>query len=98
MAEKLSRDYRLNGLIKMIIKCEHCSKFYDDQFRSTVCPHDTFSANDGQNNFRHYPESWLADKEPSRESHGDKFNIMASEFDLYQQWLNENKIKTEEIK
>lgn len=39
----------------MIVTCEVCKKFYDDEFRDTQCPHDTFSANDGHNNFKHHP-------------------------------------------
>lgn len=45
----------------MILKCETCKKHFDDEFRVTYCPHNTFSANDGDNNFRHYPESYISD-------------------------------------
>ena len=39
----------------MVRKCENCDWTYDDEFRSTICPHDLFPANDGQNNFTiHY--------------------------------------------
>lgn len=48
----------------MIVYCCSCSKWYDDEFRSSVCPHSTFSANDGQNNFKHYHESWLSNNKP----------------------------------
>jgi len=37
--------------------CDKCRWSYDDQYRSTICPHPTFAANDGQNNFAHHPES-----------------------------------------
>lgn len=44
----------------MIITCPHgCGALLDDEFRSTVCPHGTFAANDGRNNFRHHPEAYL---------------------------------------
>lgn len=43
----------------MIVVCETCQRKYDDEFRLTSCPHDTFFANDGNNNFRHYPESFI---------------------------------------
>lgn len=43
----------------MIVVCEKCKAKYDDQFRWTYCPHDTFEANDGQNNFAHHPDSFL---------------------------------------
>lgn len=49
----------------MIIQCEECNKYYDDEFRNTSCPHDTFLANDGQNNFKHYPQSYLGNDKPS---------------------------------
>lgn len=48
----------------MIIKCEECNKYYDDKFRDTSCPHVTFLANDGHNNFKHYSDSWLGNCEP----------------------------------
>lgn len=35
----------------MTRKCESCNWTYDDEFRSTICPHNLFPANDGQNNF-----------------------------------------------
>jgi len=43
----------------MIVRCQKCNKGFDDQFRWTICPHETFAANDGQNNFQHHPESYL---------------------------------------
>lgn len=43
----------------MTRKCESCNWTYDDEFRSTICPHDTFAANDGNNNFAHHPDSVL---------------------------------------
>lgn len=42
----------------MVVKCERCGARYDDEFRLTYCPHGTFAANDGANNFRHYTESF----------------------------------------
>jgi hypothetical protein len=47
----------------MIVQCEECLRHYDDEFRNTFCPHDTFLANDGHNNFAHHPESYIS-KEP----------------------------------
>lgn len=52
----------------MIVLCEKCKKRFDDEFRLTFCPHDTFAANDGENNHRHYPESYLENGVPSGES------------------------------
>lgn len=43
----------------MIVICKDCDARYDDQYRTTICPHDTFAANDGQNHFAHHPESEL---------------------------------------
>jgi hypothetical protein len=45
----------------MIVQCEKCKRRYDDEFRDTGCPHKTFAANDGDNNFSHHPESYLSD-------------------------------------
>lgn len=45
----------------MIVKCDVCYRYFDDEFRMTICPHDTFAANDGNNNFAHHPKSWLED-------------------------------------
>ena len=44
----------------MIVKCEQCSKEFDDEFRSTLCPHETFAANDGRNQFQHHPKAFLS--------------------------------------
>ena len=43
----------------MIVTCERCKAQCDDEFLLTICPHDTFLANDGLNNFAHHPESTL---------------------------------------
>jgi hypothetical protein len=48
----------------MIVQCKDCKKYYDDQFRYTICPHDTFLANDGRNNFMYHEDSYLSDKKP----------------------------------
>lgn len=50
----------------MIIHCATCFYFYDDEFRNTGCPHTTFMANDGQNNFKEYSESWYSVNEPPK--------------------------------
>lgn len=44
----------------MIVKCEACSQEFDDEFRSTICPHDTFYANNGRNEFAHHPKAFLS--------------------------------------
>ncbi len=43
----------------MIVHCPSCGARYADEFRWTICPHETFAANDGKNNFGHHPESFL---------------------------------------
>lgn len=43
----------------MIIQCVKCNARFDDEFRTTICPHETFAANDGKNNFSHHPEALL---------------------------------------
>lgn len=49
----------------MIVECRKCLSAFDDEFRTTICPHETFAANDGNNNFAHYPESYLSPKRRS---------------------------------
>lgn len=44
----------------MIILCDKCKRSFDDEFRDTICPHETFAANDGKNNFAHHPNSYLS--------------------------------------
>lgn len=48
----------------MIVKCKKCQMYFDDEFRLTVCPHRTFMANDGRNNFEHHPYSYLSNINP----------------------------------
>jgi hypothetical protein len=38
--------------------------YFDDEFRDTGCPHATFAANDGNNNFSHHPDSYLSSVAP----------------------------------
>ncbi len=56
----------------MIVHCPSCGARYADEFRWTICPHETFAANDGKNNFGHHPESFLEPVEgDSRATEGD---------------------------
>ncbi len=48
----------------MIVNCALCNKFFEDEYRSVLCPHNPFLANDGQNNFAIHPTSYLSDKPP----------------------------------
>lgn len=50
----------------MIIRCEKCAMYFDDEYRTTICFHDAFPANDGRNNFR-VNESAYLDSEPPQE-------------------------------
>lgn len=44
----------------MRVLCTHgCGASFDDEFRTTICPHQTFAANDGHNHFAHHPESLI---------------------------------------
>ena len=43
----------------MVRECSECGAKYDDEYRWTICPHETFAANDGKNNFAHHPKSVL---------------------------------------
>lgn len=49
----------------MIRQCDNCLVWFEDVFRYTSCPHDTFPANDGNNNFKHYGNSYLSKQKPS---------------------------------
>lgn len=68
----------------MIIKCLTCAQYYDDEFRDTGCPHVTFPANDGHNNFKHYMQSWLSDHAPVAGT---------AEYRVYREWLFKNKVR-----
>lgn len=48
----------------MIVTCPTCRRSFDDAYRTTICPHGTFAANDGNNNFAHHLESHLSVKPP----------------------------------
>lgn len=48
----------------MIVQCTDCQMYFEDCYRSTICPHETFAANDGSNNFAHHPESHLSQIDP----------------------------------
>jgi hypothetical protein len=50
----------------MIVQCIECKRRFDDEFRTTICPHETFAANDGRNNFAHHPESYIEPVEVSK--------------------------------
>lgn len=45
-------------------KCADCGVGYDDEFRSTICPHNLFPANDGNNVFTVHHESELDYPDP----------------------------------
>ena len=44
----------------MIIECPDCRRAFEDEYRSHLCPHETFAANDGRNNFAHHPGAYLS--------------------------------------
>ncbi len=52
----------------MIMQCQKCLKAFDDEFRSTICPHGTFAANDGANNFAHDTTSYLGPADQAHET------------------------------
>ena len=51
----------------MIVECRMpgCMKWFDDEFRSTICPHKAFPANDGSNNFTVHDDAYLSDTAPT---------------------------------
>lgn len=48
----------------MIVNCSKCHFYFDDTFRLTYCPHATFPANDGSNNFTRYEGAYLSKDPP----------------------------------
>lgn len=62
----------------MIVQCKTCNSYFDDEFRSTICPHSTFAANDGLNNFAHYPLSYMSSDAPTTEQEQDYYDSMPS--------------------
>jgi hypothetical protein len=49
----------------MIVRCKKCRLFYDDEFRTTICPHSLFPANDGNNVFVFHHEAYLSECHPN---------------------------------
>ncbi len=50
----------------MIVQCAICLTWFEDVYRNTQCPHETFLANDGTNNFSHHRNSYISDDPPSQ--------------------------------
>jgi hypothetical protein len=51
----------------MIVQCEKCQRYFEDVYRSYVCPHDAFPANDGHNNFRVHNEAYIGNTAPGEQ-------------------------------
>ncbi len=51
----------------MIVQCVKCDVWFEDVYRDTVCPHEAFPANDGQNNFAVHDDAYLDKDKPSQE-------------------------------
>lgn len=49
----------------MIIQCEKCGMYLEDCYRTTVCPHQAFPANDGNNNFTLHAGAYLSKEPPT---------------------------------
>ena len=48
----------------MVSECPTCHRRFDDEYRTTICPHPTFAANSWRpdhpvNAHAHHPESYL---------------------------------------
>jgi hypothetical protein len=54
----------------MIVLCATCRRRFEDQYRSTVCPHPAFPANDCFNNFTVHNDAFL-DEHPVRRGRRD---------------------------
>ena len=48
----------------MVITCSKCGARFEDEYRTTVCPHDAFLANDGHNNFAVHHDALLVPAKP----------------------------------
>ncbi len=48
----------------MIIQCEKCFMYFEDEYRLTICPHAAFPANDGANNFVYHDDAYLSFEDP----------------------------------
>jgi hypothetical protein len=48
----------------MIVQCDTCKKYFEDEYRSTLCPHVAFLANDGNNNFSINDDAYIGDLHP----------------------------------
>lgn len=57
----------------MIVYCPKCEYYYDDEFRWTLCPHATFLANDGANNFKYHPSSYRSREHPAPSPKGPEW-------------------------
>jgi len=53
----------------MIVQCKSCEKYFDDEYRDTICGHKVFSANDGNNNFNIHEDAYLSNFEPGDLNH-----------------------------
>ena len=51
----------------MIVQCEKCGAYFEDEYRLTTCPHLAFNANDGYNNFAVHEDAYLDVNPPSEQ-------------------------------
>lgn len=48
----------------MIVQCPDCKRRFDDEFRTWVCPHKAFAANNGDNTFTVHEDAYLEAESP----------------------------------
>lgn len=48
----------------MVVQCHKCNKYFEDEYRTYVCPHKAFNANDGFNNFSINNDAYLSKHPP----------------------------------
>jgi predicted nucleic acid-binding Zn-ribbon protein len=46
----------------MIVQCDKCGTRFEDVYRSTLCPHAAFPANDGNNVFTVHEDSYIEEQ------------------------------------
>lgn len=59
----------------MIVQCPECRKYFEDHSRSYVCPHATFPANDGKNNFTVHNDAYLSDEPTSKQKELERHGL-----------------------
>ena len=44
----------------MRVNCPQCKRRFENRYRSVLCPHRAFPANDGHNNFKTHEDAYIS--------------------------------------